>query len=70
VIAIGNVASDAAGLPAARAHADRVLRVLLGGASGPGGASGDCRVACLADVHAEALLMELRDLAGRLRRIG
>jgi len=64
VIAIGHVASDAAGLPAARAHADRVLRVLLGGASGLGGASsGDRRVACLSDVHAEALLMELRDLA-------
>jgi PucR-like helix-turn-helix protein/diguanylate cyclase with GGDEF domain len=58
VIAIGHVASDAAGLPAARAHADRVLRVLLGGAS-----SGGRRVACLPDVHAEALLMELRDLA-------
>ena len=63
VIAVGKVAGDAAGLPAARAHADRVLRVLLGGASGPGGASGNVRVACLADVHAEALLMELRDLA-------
>jgi sugar diacid utilization regulator len=60
VIAIGHVASDAAGLPAARAHADRVLRVLL---AGPGAASAGRRVACLADVHAEALLMELRDLA-------
>jgi PucR C-terminal helix-turn-helix domain/GGDEF-like domain len=60
VIAVGHVARDAAGLPAARAHADRVLRVLL---AGRGGASGDRRVACLADVHAEALLMELRDLA-------
>jgi uncharacterized membrane protein YgcG len=91
VIGIGQVAFDAAGLPAARACADRALRVLRagvadfgggpGGSSGPGGpgapggssgssgssgasgASGGRRVARLADVHAEALLMELRDLA-------
>ena len=79
VIGIGQVALDAAGLPAARACADRVLRVLRAGAgadppvgdsagrnpacrdpAGPGAAR---RVARLADVHAEALLMELRDLA-------
>jgi sugar diacid utilization regulator len=57
VIAIGQVARDAAGLPGARAHADRVLRVLL---AGPPGRR---RVASLTDVYSEALLMELRDLA-------
>ncbi len=59
VIGIGQVALDAVGLPAARACADRVLRVLRAGA----GRQGARRVARLADVHAEALLMELRDLA-------
>ena len=73
VIGIGQVAFDTAGLPAARASADRALRVLRagvadfdggpGGPGGRGGASGGRRVARLADVHAEALLMELRDLA-------
>jgi DNA-binding PucR family transcriptional regulator len=60
VIGIGQVAFDAAGLPAARACADRALRVLRAddGARGTGR-----RVARLADVHAEVLLMELRDLA-------
>jgi len=57
VIGIGQVAFDAAGLPAARACADRVLRVLR--AAG----RAERRVARLADVHAEALLTELRDLA-------
>jgi hypothetical protein len=67
VIGIGQVALDAAGLPAARACADRALRVLRAGVAGPGEADGSGgggrRVARLADVHAEALLMELRDLA-------
>jgi hypothetical protein len=77
VIGIGQVAFDAAGLPAARACADRALRVLragsgdpagegtAGGGPGSGGPAGGGRrrVARLADVHAEALLMELRDLA-------
>lgn len=58
VIGIGQVAFDAAGLPAARACADRALRVLRSDAEDTGR-----RVARLADVHAEALLMELRDLA-------
>ena len=58
VIGIGQVAFDAAGLPAARACADRTLRVLRAATEGTGR-----RVARLADVHAEALLMELRDLA-------
>ena len=67
VIGIGQVAFDAAGLPAARACADRALRVLRAGGGDPAGAGpaggGRRRVARLADVHAEALLMELRDLA-------
>jgi hypothetical protein len=64
VIGIGQVAFDAAGLPAARACADRVLRVLRAAeANGAGPESRGRRVARLADVHAEALLMELRDLA-------
>jgi len=73
VIGIGQVALDAAGLPAARACADRVLRVLRADAgrerASGARASGDearpaaRRVARLADVHAEALLMELQDLA-------
>lgn len=64
VIGIGQVAFDAAGLPAARACADRVLRVLRAAeARGAGTETRGPRVARLADVHAEALLMELRDLA-------
>jgi sugar diacid utilization regulator len=64
VIAIGQVAFDPAGLPAARACADRVLRVLRApGADGAAEAGRERRVARLADVHAEALLTELRDLA-------
>jgi hypothetical protein len=82
VVGIGQVAFDAAGLPAARACADRVLRVLRSGAAsadasradesradasrasaGRTGGPAGRRVARLADVHAEALLMELRDLA-------
>ena len=64
VIGIGQVAFDAAGLPAARACADRVLRVLRAAeAHGAGTEAKGPRVARLADVHADALLMELRDLA-------
>jgi hypothetical protein len=64
VIGIGQVAFDAAGLPAARACADRVLRVLRAAEThGAGTGTRGPRVARLADVHAEALLMELRDLA-------
>jgi hypothetical protein len=59
VIGIGQVAFDAAGLPAARACADRALRALRAG----GAVAAGRRVARLADVHAEVLLMELRDLA-------
>jgi PucR-like helix-turn-helix protein/diguanylate cyclase with GGDEF domain len=64
VIGIGQVAFDAAGLPGARACADRVLRVLRAAeAHGTGSEGNGPRVARLADVHAEALLIELRDLA-------
>jgi hypothetical protein len=62
VIGIGQVAFDAAGLPGARACADRVLRVLRSGAGARAEGTGR-RVARLADVHAESLLLELRDLA-------
>ena len=56
VIGIGPPGQDVVGLAGARAAADRALRVLRvrGGPS---------RVALLADVHAESLLLELRDLA-------
>lgn len=56
VIGIGPVAQAAAQLPQARASADRALRVLRAG-NGSGH-----RVALLADVHVEALVLELRDL--------
>jgi DNA-binding PucR family transcriptional regulator len=56
VVGVGPVAQDTAGLAEARATADRALRVLRAGQ--PGGR----RVAQLADVHVESLLLELRDL--------
>ncbi|EHR51342.1 hypothetical protein SacmaDRAFT_3108 [Saccharomonospora marina XMU15] len=56
VIGIGPRAQDSGELAAARASADRALRVLR---SQPGGRR---RVARLADVHVEALVLELRDL--------
>jgi sugar diacid utilization regulator len=62
-IGVGQVASDPAGLPAARACADRVLRVLRAPWSGDSPGVSARRVARLADVHAQVLLMELRDLA-------
>jgi hypothetical protein len=62
-IGVGQVASDPAGLPAARACADRVLRVLRAQWSGDSPEASERRVARLADVHAQVLLMELRDLA-------
>ena len=62
-IAVGQVASDPAGLPSARACADRVLRVLRAQWSDDSPAASERRVARLADVHAQVLLMELRDLA-------
>jgi hypothetical protein len=56
---VGPVAHDAAGLAAARISADRALRVVRARAGGR------LRVARLEDVHAEALLLELRDLGRR-----
>lgn len=56
VIGLSPAAPDAATLAEARVSADRALRVLrASGGSRP-------RVAQLADVHVEALLLELRDL--------
>jgi PucR C-terminal helix-turn-helix domain/GGDEF-like domain len=57
VIGVGPVAHDVAGLADARASADRALRVLRTGSG-----AGQLQVACLADVHVEALVLELRDL--------
>jgi hypothetical protein len=54
-IGVGPVVADAAHLPNARAGADRALRVLRTG-------HGSSRVARLADVHVDTLLLELRDL--------
>ncbi|WP_199853698.1 CdaR family transcriptional regulator [Plantactinospora sp. BB1] len=54
VIGVGQVAQDAAGMAAARASADRALRVLRAGAGH--------RVARLADVQVQALVLELHDL--------
>jgi hypothetical protein len=54
-IGVGPVVADAAQLPNARAGADRALRVLRSG-------RGSARVARLADVHVDTLLLELRDL--------
>jgi GTP-sensing pleiotropic transcriptional regulator CodY len=56
VIGIGSVAENGAQLAEGRASADRALRVLRTG----NGSSH--RVALLADVHVEALVLELRDL--------
>ncbi|MDR1806554.1 MAG: helix-turn-helix domain-containing protein [Propionibacteriaceae bacterium] len=56
VAAVGPAAADATALAAARQGVDRILRVLRG-AGQPG------RVARLADVQTEALLVDLGDLA-------
>lgn len=56
VVGIGPVARSAAELPEARDSADRALRVLRSGSRA------GRRVALLADVHVEALLLELQDL--------
>ncbi len=54
-VGIGGVATDVPGLHRSRTAADRALRVLRSGA-------GTRRVARLADVEVEVLLLELRDL--------
>lgn len=56
MIGVGPVAWDVVDLAQARAGADRALRVLRSG-------TGSRRVARLDDVHAEAMILELRDLA-------
>ncbi|MFG2718476.1 PucR family transcriptional regulator [Streptomyces sp. NPDC048416] len=56
VIGIGSVALEPAGLARSRANADRTLRVLFSGRSSQ-------RVAAIADVYVDALLLEMRDLA-------
>ncbi len=55
VLGIGPVAQDLAGLALSRACTDRTLRVLRGGRGGR-------RVARLADIQVEALMLELRDM--------
>lgn len=55
VVGVGSVARDVAGLAAARACADRALRVLRESRSTQ-------RVARLSDVYVSALVLELRDL--------
>lgn len=54
LIAVSPVAEDITGLASARVAVDRVLRVLR--------ERGSPRVAQLADVHVESLMLELRDL--------
>jgi hypothetical protein len=56
VVGVGPVVSDVAGLASARASADRAVQVLR---TGNGGGR---RVARLADVYVEALVLELRNL--------
>lgn len=55
VVGIGPIAGDVATLAHSRSCVDRVLRVLRGRRGGP-------RVARLADIHIEALMLEMRDL--------
>jgi len=55
VLGIGPVATDLAGLAFSRACTDRTLRVLRGG-------RGERRVARLADIQVESLMLELRDM--------
>ncbi|WP_324965822.1 PucR family transcriptional regulator [Streptomyces formicae] len=60
VVGIGSVAGEAAALARSRANADRALRVLFSGRAAR-------RVAAIADVYVDALLLELRDLASANR---
>ncbi|MFJ5776921.1 PucR family transcriptional regulator [Streptomyces sp. NPDC093094] len=59
-IGIGSVAEEPAGLARSRANADRALRVLLSHRTSR-------RVAAIAEVHIDALLLEMRDLAAAHR---
>ncbi|MEV4251225.1 helix-turn-helix domain-containing protein [Streptosporangium canum] len=56
MIGIGSVAQEPAALAQSRNNADRALRVLFSGQIGK-------RVASIADVYTETLLMEMRDIA-------
>ncbi|MFF8370006.1 PucR family transcriptional regulator [Streptomyces lydicus] len=56
VIGIGSVAEEPSALARSRANADRALRVLFSGRAAQ-------RVASIADVYVDALLIEMRDLA-------
>lgn len=56
VIGIGSVVHESAALARSRTNADRALRVLSSGRTAD-------RVASIADVHVDALLMEMEDLA-------
>ncbi|MFI6092879.1 PucR family transcriptional regulator [Streptomyces sp. NPDC051218] len=56
VIGIGSVATDPSALGHSRTRADRALRVLMSDL-------GSRRVASISDVHVDALLLDLRDLA-------
>ncbi|MET8689151.1 helix-turn-helix domain-containing protein [Streptomyces sp. NPDC004732] len=58
LVGIGSVAPEPAALARSRSNADRALRVL---SCRPG--DGTRRVAAIADVHIDALLLEMRDLA-------
>ncbi|MFI6585072.1 PucR family transcriptional regulator [Embleya sp. NPDC050493] len=56
LIGIGSIAKEPAALRRSRTNADRALRVLVGGHV-------NRRVASIADVYIDALLLEVRDLA-------
>ncbi|MEU6819063.1 helix-turn-helix domain-containing protein [Streptomyces atriruber] len=62
LVGIGSVAPEPAALARSRTNADRALRVLSCG-PGYGLGSGTRRVAAISDVHIDALLLEMRDLA-------
>lgn len=64
LVGIGSVAPEPAALARSRTNADRALRVLsCGPGQGQGPGSGTRRVAAISDVHIDALLLEMRDLA-------
>ncbi|MGW0086592.1 PucR family transcriptional regulator [Streptomyces sp. NPDC003393] len=56
LLGVGSVAQEPAALARSRTNADRVLRVLSHERSGR-------KIASIADVHVDALLLEMRDLA-------
>ncbi|MFG2623009.1 PucR family transcriptional regulator [Streptomyces sp. NPDC048507] len=60
VIGVGSIAGEPAALARSRANADRALRVLFNTPAGR-------KVASIADVYTDALLLEMRDLAAAHR---